>query len=67
MKVDELRKMSISELNTELISLLKVQFGLRMQKATQQLTNSQQISKVKKDVARIKTIISEKLNGQHGK
>ncbi len=67
MKVDELRKMSISELNTELISLLKVQFGLRMQKATQQLTNTQQISKVKKDVARIKTIISEKLNGQHGK
>lgn len=67
MKIDELRKMSISELNTELISLLKVQFGLRMQKATQQLTNTQQISKVKKDVARIKTIISEKLNGQHGK
>lgn len=66
MKADELRKMSISELNTELISLLKVQFGLRMQKAAQQLTNTQQISKVKKDVARIKTIISEKLNG-HGK
>ncbi len=66
MKADELRKMSINELNVELISLLKVQFGLRLQKATQQLTNTQHLKKIKKDVARVKTIISEKLN-KHGK
>ncbi len=66
MKADEFRKMSINELNVELISLLKVQFTLRMQKATQQLTNTQQIKTIKKDVARVKTIISEKLS-EHGK
>ena len=67
MKTDEFRKMSINELNVELTSLLKVQFTLRMQKATQQLTNTQQIKKIKKDVARVKTIISEKLISEHGK
>ena len=66
MKADELRKMSINELNVELISLLKVQFGLRLQKATQQLTNTQHLKKIKKDVARVKTIISKKLN-KYGK
>ena len=66
MKADEFRKMSINELNVELISLLKVQFTLRMQKATQQLTNTQKIKAIRKDVARVKTIISEKLS-EHGK
>ena len=49
-----------AELKTELDALLKEQFGLRMQKATQQLTNHAQLGNVKRDVARVKTIIAEK-------
>jgi len=59
MKADELRKMSLSELNKELYELLKVQFGLRMQLATQQLSNPNQLQKVRKDIARVKTIITQ--------
>ena len=44
----------------ELLDLLKAQFGLRMQLATQQLSNSSQISKVRRDIARVRTLIREK-------
>lgn len=48
------------DLQKELLDLRKAQFGLRMQVATQQLTNTSQIGKVRKDIARIKTIQREK-------
>lgn len=60
MKASELRTKSVDELNTELLELLKAQFGLRMQKATQQLSNTSQLSKVRRDIARVRTLIREK-------
>ena len=60
MKAKELKTKSVAELNEELTSLLKAHFGLRMQRATQQLTNISQFGKVKRDIARVKTVIAEK-------
>lgn len=60
MKASELRTKSAAELQQELLSLARAQFGLRMQLATQQLTNSSQLSKVRRDIARVKTVLKEK-------
>ncbi len=60
MKASELRTKSVDELNKELLDLLKAQFGLRMQVATQQLTNTSQLGKVRRDIARVRTLIREK-------
>ncbi|WP_035382799.1 50S ribosomal protein L29 [Ferriphaselus sp. R-1] len=60
MKASELRAKSAEELNQEVISLTKAQFGLRMQKATQQLSNTSQMRKVRRDIARAKTVLTEK-------
>lgn len=60
MKVSELRAKTVDELNTELLALLKAQFGLRMQLATQQLTNNSQIGKVRRQIARVRTLLREK-------
>jgi len=60
MKASELRAKSNDELNKELHDLLKAQFGLRMQKATQQLTNTSQMKKVRRDIARVRTLLKEK-------
>ena len=60
MNAAELKAKSAEELQRELNSLLKAQFGLRMQKATQQLTNTSQLSKVRRDIARVRTIMREK-------
>ncbi|MBK8399572.1 50S ribosomal protein L29 [Propionivibrio sp.] len=60
MKVNELRTKSVDELNKELLDLLKAQFGLRMQIATQQLSNNSQIGKVRRDIARVRTLLREK-------
>lgn len=60
MKTSELRAKSVEDLQKELLELRKAQFGLRMQVATQQLTNTSQVGKVRKDIARIKTIQREK-------
>lgn len=60
MKASELRTKDIAALEKEVSDLLKAHFGLRMQKATQQLTNHTQLGKVRRDVARVKTIIAEK-------
>ena len=59
MKANELRKMSAAELEAKLVELKKDLFMLRMQHATNQLDNPLQIAAVKKDIARIKTIIRE--------
>ena len=50
----------MDELKSELLDLLKAQFGLRMQIATQQLSNTSQMSKVRRDIARVRTLIREK-------
>ena len=60
MKASELRVKSVDELNKELLDLLKAQFGLRMQIATQQLSNLSQIGKVRRDIARVRTLLREK-------
>ena len=59
MKANEIRKMSAAELDAKLVELKKDLFMLRMQHATNQLDNPLQIAVVKKDIARIKTIIRE--------
>ena len=48
------------ELKTELAALLKEQFGLRMQRATQQLTNTEKLKQVRRNIARARTLIHEK-------
>ena len=59
MKANEIRKMSEAELNEKLVSLKKDLFFLRMQHATNQLDNPVKIAEVKRDIARVKTIIRE--------
>ena len=60
MKVSELRSKSVDEMKSELQALLKAQFGLRMQIATQQSTKTDQLKQVRRDIARVRTIITEK-------
>jgi large subunit ribosomal protein L29 len=64
MKSTELRAKSAAELDKELNDLLKAQFSLRMQLATQQLTNTSEIQKVRRDIARVRTLIGEKARKQ---
>ena len=59
MKASEIRKMSAAELNEKLAGLKKDLFFLRMQHATNQLDNPLKIAEVKRDIARVKTIIRE--------
>ncbi len=61
MKPSEIRGKSGEELQKELEGLLRAQFGLRMQLATQQLNNTSQLKKVKRDIARVRTIMKEKV------
>jgi large subunit ribosomal protein L29 len=60
MKPSELRGKDGADLQKELEGLLKAQFGLRMQIATQQLSNTSQLKKVRRDIARVRTIMREK-------
>ena len=64
MKTSELRTKDIAALEKEVADLLKAHFGLRMQRATQQLTNHTQLGRTRRDVARVKTIIAEKKRAQ---
>lgn len=59
MKATELRTKSKDELKAELLTLSKEQFNLRMQKATGQLSKSSEIKKVRRQIARVNTIMSE--------
>ncbi len=61
MKTNELRAKDEAQLTMELEALLRAQFSMRMQKATQQLTNTSQLRKVRRDIARVRTILSEKV------
>ena len=60
MKNKELAAKDLAALNAELTELLKANFKLRMQKGTQQLTNTSQLGKTKRDIARVKTFIAQK-------
>jgi len=60
MKASELRDKDGAALNKELKELLKAQFSLRMQVATQQLSNTAQLKKVRRDIARVKTVMNQK-------
>jgi large subunit ribosomal protein L29 len=60
MKASELRSKAQTDLGKELNELLKAQFSMRMQLATQQLTNTSEIKKVRRDIARVRTLIGEK-------
>jgi large subunit ribosomal protein L29 len=60
MEASELRNMSVQELNDELLALRREQFNLRMQRATGELAQHHQHRKVRKDIARIKTVLNEK-------
>ncbi|MEN9793574.1 MAG: hypothetical protein RJA17_114 [Pseudomonadota bacterium] len=63
MKTSELRAKDVSALEKEITDLLKAHFGLRMQKATQQLTNHSQLGRTRRDIARARTILAEKKRG----
>ena len=65
MKANEIRKMSGAELETKLMDLKKDLFNLRLQHATNQLDNPVRIAEVKKDIARVKTIIREPVSYTH--
>jgi large subunit ribosomal protein L29 len=60
MKTKELTAKSAPELEKELTELYKTHFGLRMQKATQQLTNTSQLGNLRRDIARAKTVLTQK-------
>ncbi len=60
MKAEEIRKKTIDQLQTELQNLYKESFNLRFQKSSGQLENTSRIFKVRKLIARIKTIMKEK-------
>lgn len=59
-KIDELRNLNAEELQTELLSLRKEQFNLRMKKASGSLDKTHLITLVRKSVARVKTMLTEK-------
>jgi large subunit ribosomal protein L29 len=60
MNAKQLRAKGAPELKEELGSLLKAHFSLRMQQSTQQLTNTSELSKTRRDIARVRTILAEK-------
>ena len=64
MKASDLRAKDAAGLEKEISELLKAHFGLRMQKATQQLTNHSQLGKTRREIARAKTILAQKLEAQ---
>ncbi|MBN7820997.1 50S ribosomal protein L29 [Bowmanella sp. Y26] len=60
MKATELKDKSVEELNAELLNLLREQFNLRMQHSTGQLEKSHQLKTVRRSIARVKTILTQK-------
>ena len=63
MKASEVREKDVAGLEKEISDLLKAHFGLRMQKATQQLSNHSQLGQTRRDIARARTILAEKKKG----
>ena len=67
MKTTELRQKDVAGLKTEVKALQKAHFGLRMQKATQQLSNTSVLRSTRRSIARAKTILTETLSKQGAK
>ena len=65
MKIEEIRKMSNDEMNKEIDSLKEELFQLRFQQATGQLTNSARMKEIKKTIARMKTVMTERALSQN--
>lgn len=63
MDAAELRDKTVPELNEELLRLRKEQFGLRMQRASEQLAQTHLLTQTRRDIARVKTLIREKTDG----
>ncbi len=63
MKAQELREKSVAELNDELLRLRKEEFSLRMQFASGQLGQTHLVKEMRRDIARVKTLMKEKANG----
>lgn len=63
MKASELRNSSVEELRKQLLELLREQFNLRMQKGTGQLSKPSQMKAVRRDIARVKTVMAEMTAG----
>ncbi len=63
MKASELRAKDVAAIEKEIGDLLKAHFNLRMQKATQQLTNTSTLGNIRRDIARARTILAEKKKG----
>ena len=63
MKIKDLREKTSEELNAQLLELLHNQFKLRMQKATGQLQQNHLVNQVRRDIARVKTLLTEKAGG----
>ena len=66
MKPGEIRTQTADQLDEQLAKLKKEQFNLRFQRASGQLENTSRVREVRRDIARIKTVQSEKRNGQGG-
>lgn len=64
MSAKELRAKDAAALNKELQDLLRAHFSLRVQKATQQLQNSSQLRKTRREIARVRTVLAEKARSQ---
>ncbi len=60
MKIEDVRRLSADELNDQLLSLKKEQFNLRFQAATSQLEKTHRVEEVRRDIARIKTVMRAK-------
>ena len=64
LKTSDLRVMTVDQLDDELLKLKKEQFNLRFQRASGQLENTSRVREVRRDIARVKTVQSQKRNGQ---
>lgn len=60
MKIEDVRRKSLVELDEELLRLLKIQFSLKFQHATQQLSNTSDLRTIRRDIARVKCIMNER-------
>ena len=67
MKPDDLRSMTIDQLDDEVLKLKKEQFNLRFQRASGQLENTSRVREVRRDIARVKTVQAQKRNGATSK
>jgi large subunit ribosomal protein L29 len=66
MKPGDIRAMTVDQLDDEILKLKKERFNLRFQKATGQLENTARVRQVRRDIARIKTVIAQKRTGPAG-